>query len=621
MTRRAVRADGGRLWLGERSVPFVAGEIQFWRMDPASWRGALESAVGLGIPVVSTYLSWRRHEPRRDAFDWGSSDPRLDARRFVALCGELGLHVHLKPGPWIGAEEVSGGYPDWLLDTPGIAALDAAGSPVVGYNPPFRHPVPSPWDARYRQATRRWFAAVWDVLGDARFPDGPIVAVQLDNEPSWCFQDAFGFADYHPEAVAAFRSWLGERYPTADDLRRAWGGAAAPPATVAEAEPPRPPDDDTPRVRDWVEFTGDGLAEHLRFLLQVHDDLGCGALLPTVNIVNHPVHDVPLRERTIVAATGAVAGVDQYYEPPVGWDDVARLALGAATARAAGEPVTWAPEMMAGIWRSPGEHVTYPDPTPTEQTVWWGAAEALGYQAFTAYMLADRENWQYAPIGPGGALSPFARPVADLLARRRSAPELADARPHVDVVVAWHRDAALDAYAATGTAADPEVPWARPGRRRAYDAWVGTLRELVEGGYVYDLWDTAAQPPPPGTAVLLPPGTPRAVEARLVRAGCAPVAVAGAGPAAAMAALGRHPAVGLRTPAGERPPRTLGVLHGAPGRRWVHLVRWGSGGPLEIRPPAPVRAAVDLRTGERLDAVDGVLRLDLEPGHAVLAIE
>jgi hypothetical protein len=639
MTNRTVRAAAGLLWIGDEASPMLAGEVQFWRMDPGTWRPALERVAELGVPIVSTYLSWRRHEPRQGEWDWGSADPALDARRFLGLCDELGLYVHLKPGPWICAEEECGGYPDWLLELPEISALDAADRPVIGYSPPFLHLVPSTHDARYRSAARRWLTGVWSELGDLRFPDGPVIALQLDNEPGLCFQDALYFGDYHSSAIAAFRQWLAERYGSdLAELKRQWGPTADGLVSFDDVEPPRPRDeparDATPvrpsaatsvAVRDWTAFTGDALADHLAYLQRVHHDLGCQHLISTVNIVNHPVHDAPLRESTIRAATGALVGVDQYYEPPLDWEDISRLALGAATARATQEPIVWSPELMAGIWRSPGEDTQYPHPTPIEQAAWWGAAQAVGYQGFNAYMLVDRENWAHAPVTAEAEISPFATAVADMVARRRAAPTLAEARVIADVVVVWHYADALDAYASTGTARQPDVSWGDASRRKAYQAWTSTLRELVESGLIYDLWDTESrEPPPAGTFVLVPPnsGVPAAITDGLREHGCVVVAGGnGSDSTSALAAAGVVPALRVLRGDGRRAARVLAVVHSAGGDAFAHLVSWGPTEWVRLMSRGnSVVAFVDVLTGERHDGDGDGVALLLAPGHHVFAL-
>lgn len=496
----------------EYAVPLVSGEVQFWRMDPDTWRPALDAAKTAGFTVVATYLSWRRHELTPGSFEWGASDRRLNARAFVEACAEAGLLVHLKPGPWICAEEPGGGYPDWLLSDDEVAALDAWGRPVVGYNPPFTHRVPCYRHPLYRAAVRSWFEAVWDELGDLRHPEGPVIAVQLDNEPSHCFSHALYYADYHPLGVAAFRDWLTTQYSDDDALSAAWGQGAV----IAEAAAPRP--GDVPRVvtsegtvsrrlEDWVEFCGESITEHLQFLRQLHADLGAGQLLPTVNIINSPVFEVPLSHRAVRASTGAATGVDHYYEPPLDIRDIDRLAKTAAFARMAGEPLVWAPELMAGIWRSPGERVDYPDPTPDEQAAWWGAALALGYQGFNLYMLADRENWEYAPIGEDDRSSGFLAAAHRLAAVIRRTPDVLKAELLRPVALAWHRADAVAAYCLTGTARGGAATHTDPQARRGYDGWAATAFDLLRAGIPYDLVDTSApcRPSEDRRRLLIPP--------------------------------------------------------------------------------------------------------------------
>jgi len=570
----------GALDVDGRAVPLVAGEVQFWRMDPARWGPALDAAVDAGVTMISTYLSWRRHQPEADGpVDFGG---RLDAARFARLCAERGLLLQVKPGPWICAEEPGGGYPDWLLARTDLMALDAAGDPVIGYNPPFLHRVPSIHTPGYLDAARAWFGHVWAQLGGLVHPHGPIVAVQLDNEPGYAFQDALYVADYHPAAVAAFRRWLVGRYGgDSAAWRRAWG--AVEPDEPATAEPPRPPaaPGDGPvgaAVRDWVAFTGEAVVAHLDALRRMHDELGAGALLPTVNLINHPVHDLPVAHTAVRDGLGGLAavGVDHYYVPPVGWGDVNRLGLTAATARAAGEPCVWAPELMSGIWRSPGELVTYPDPTPDEQAAWWGAALALGYQGLNLYMLADRENWEFAPVTRDGVTTPLGahvRALARLLADR---PEVRRSAPVANVTLVWDDEDALAAYAATGTARHPGVLWARPDEGLAYRETVRIGAELLAAGFVYDVWQPRRGGRPPEGAMLVVAG--------------ASTWSGGGNPAGALVVPTGRPVRPLlpATPparidrAGDPDdPGGLAVPHTGPGGDLLHVARWRVG-PAEL---------------------------------------
>lgn len=614
----AIRVVSGRLELRGRSLPLLSGEVQYWRTDPAAWPRVLDAVVELGLPIVSTYLSWRRHEPQEGRLRWGADDPSLDLRRFLGLCAERDLLVQLKPGPWICAEEIGGGYPDWLMAREADLALGAGGRPCLGYNTPFQHPVPSMHASGYLATASRWLNDVWAEVGDLTYPDGPVIAVQLDNEPSMAFQDALYFADYHPAAIAKFRRWLETRY--SGEVRAwqdAWGAAAA--ETFAQAEPPRPDTSDgrgldlvgpvaapTPPSaaadRDWLSFIEDSLVEHLAALREVHRAAGKGHLLATVNLIPNLVHEGPLRHRSVRAGLGGgdgiAIGVDHYYDPPMDWPLVSCLARTAAAARAAGEPLVWAPEMMAGIWRSPGEVVTYPDPTPDEQAAWWGAAMALGYQGFNFYMLVDRENWQFAPISTAGEPGPFAEPLRRLTALLRACPQVLDARPVTSVYVATHRADLLDAHTTEGSMRQPVVPWADPIRRVAYDAWDALVTGLVRSSVGYELWDTDAPAPAKGSTVLVaePSSAPAEALAALEAAGCTVVRVQnGTQLPAAVRALSC-----VRVVEHDPESKVLVAVHEAgDGSRLLHLAQWG-----RVQ-PVPGRFETDDPSGDWCDAVSG----------------
>lgn len=595
MTASFVRVADGRLVVGDGARPLISGEVQFWRMDPEVWPRVLDQVVELGVAIISTYLSWRRHEPREGTYLWGETDPSLDVRRFLRLCAERDLYVQLKPGPWICAEETGGGYPDWLMARAGDLMLGADNLPSGGYNTPFVHPVPSMFAPAYLGSARRWLTEVWREVADFAYPSGPIIAVQLDNEPSMAFQDALYFADYHPLVIARFRAWLEDRYEGCTATwRQAWGDAAG--TDFAHAEPPRPALSEeeaapigavarpTPfslaAIYDWTAFIEDSLIDHLAALRRIHIEAGVGHLLKTVNLIPNVVHEVPLRHQRIRDRLGPdiSVGVDHYYEPPMSWELVNCLARTAASARAAAEPVVWAPELMAGIWRSPGEEVAYPSPAPCEQAAWWGAAIALGYQGFNFYMLADRQNWALAPISAAGDMTSFATPLRSLRELLEACPDMLRASPQNLVTVVCHRPDMMDAYTNVGTMRQPVVPWADPARGAAYDAWEKMTTSLVKGGFAYELWDSEAdKPPAAGTTLLIsePSTVSPAIVGCLDAAGCHVVRVPpGAEPCEL---LDVEPPVRVT----EHDPRTnvLAAVHAGPSHaRYLHLVQWGTTG-------------------------------------------
>ena len=58
-------------------------------------------------------MFWIHHEEIEGQFKWND---RYDLKTFITLCGEVGLNVILRIGPWDHGEVRNGGYPDWLLE-------------------------------------------------------------------------------------------------------------------------------------------------------------------------------------------------------------------------------------------------------------------------------------------------------------------------------------------------------------------------------------------------------------------------------------------------------------------------------------------------------------------------
>ncbi len=479
-----------------QKTPLMSGEVQFWRMAPENWAPALKTVKSLGIDCIATYLSWRRHAPEKGTTDLrGRQDRNLDVHRFLDLCAANDISVQLKPGPWICAEETGGGLPDWILADTDMMARDHAGKIVMGYNPPFKHPMPSYMSRRFRDAVVSWIGFVWSDLAAFMEPGGPIVATQLDNEPSLGFQDTmFGF-DYHPDALAAFRSFVLMRHGSVRDLAAAW---ERPLARKDDIRPPYPEDLGGsglhPSVRDldWMDFQQHYIADYLGWLQQVNEQAGAGHLTSFVNLNTHPVRGRPQSGQLIGSTLRrngktAIVGEDHYFVPPFDARDLAGLALAAAQGMASGTSLVWAPEVQAGIWRSPGEKVDYPDPTDDELAGWWGASLALGYQGLNLYMLVNRENWAFAPVGEDGTPGRSAALVDALMKTVRAVPDLASYRPVADVALVWD-PAILDAaYRVAGTQAAPLTPWDDPTATDAYRRLEAAAASLTARGLHFAL--------------------------------------------------------------------------------------------------------------------------------------
>ncbi len=157
--RAPVRANSRSLLRGAEPWLPVMGEFHFSRYPAAEWREELLKIRAGGIDLVATYLFWNQHEEERGTLRF---DGDLDIRRFVELCGELGLSVSVRIGPWSHGECRNGGFPDWLMRVDCVPRTD---------------------DPAYLALVEPYYTRISRELRGLSFDDGgPIIAVQVENE-------------------------------------------------------------------------------------------------------------------------------------------------------------------------------------------------------------------------------------------------------------------------------------------------------------------------------------------------------------------------------------------------------------------------------------------------------
>ncbi|MFC9559185.1 glycoside hydrolase family 35 protein [Agromyces sp. NPDC056965] len=138
----------------------LSGSIHYFRVHPELWRDRLERLAALGLNTIDTYIAWNFHQRGVGPADFSGW---RDVERFIALAGELGFDVIVRPGPYICAEWDNGGLPSWLTGVPGLR--------------------PRSSDERYMAAVEEWFDELIPRLAALQADrGGPIVAVQLENE-------------------------------------------------------------------------------------------------------------------------------------------------------------------------------------------------------------------------------------------------------------------------------------------------------------------------------------------------------------------------------------------------------------------------------------------------------
>jgi beta-galactosidase len=388
--------------VGDETVPLLAGAAHYWRLEPETWRPALEAIKGLGLTLLDTYVPWGVHERGTGDFDFGRVDPKLDVARFVRLAGEVGLLAIVRPGPHINAELTCFGIPERVIWTKECQAVSAGGKPVALPVPPLAFPVPSYASEAFHTEARVWFDAVGKELAPLVWPNGPIVLLQVDNEGAMYFRDGVYDQDYHADAIALYRAFLKDKYDRVEVLREVLND---PGATFFNVDPPRrfqaETTRDLARHLDWAEFQEELIAGAFTRYRAAMEQAGLAGV-PTS-------HNLPLSEAATpldplrVGRAVELLGLDYYHgASPPQRNEIARRTSELAVRSAAREHPPFACELGAGYppFFAP---LSEGDNLFTAMT-----ALAYGLRGYNLYMAVERDRWINAPIDPRGRVRPSA---------------------------------------------------------------------------------------------------------------------------------------------------------------------------------------------------------------------
>ncbi|CAG0882717.1 unnamed protein product [Cyprideis torosa] len=168
---------------------YASGSMHYWRIPRFYWADRLQKLKAAGLNTVQCYIMWNLHEPQPGQFDFSGNK---DFVAFFRLAQEMGLHVILRPGPYIDAEVEMGGLPFWIL----------AEEP---------HVVLRTSDPAYVKWVDAWFDVLIPKLTPLLYPNGgPIIMSQIENEYGSYFACD---KNYTQHLLSKLRSHWGDAIP------------------------------------------------------------------------------------------------------------------------------------------------------------------------------------------------------------------------------------------------------------------------------------------------------------------------------------------------------------------------------------------------------------------------
>lgn len=199
-----INIKNGSFLINEKAEIIHAAEFHYFRIPESQWESRLQLLKDTGFNTLATYIPWLWHEISEGDFDFcGSTHPMRNLESFLDLASEMGLWIIARPGPYIMAETINEGIPQWVFDTyPEVSVIDQNGHHQSYLS--YLHP-------QTETLIKAWYKAIFKVLSPRQITKGgKIIMVQLDNEMgmiAW----VRNMIDLNPDNLKRFCDYLKDR--------------------------------------------------------------------------------------------------------------------------------------------------------------------------------------------------------------------------------------------------------------------------------------------------------------------------------------------------------------------------------------------------------------------------
>ncbi len=432
-----VRVSEHQFRIGEQVIPLYSGAVHYWRLDRAKWEDILDKVKDAGFTAITTYIPWEVHETRRGEFDFGEENPSNDIDAFLTLCEKKGLKVIVRPGPQINSELTWFGYPKRILEDPELQARTAQGTKAILTQVPRPIPALSYAAEKFFTETAHWYDAICPILAKHKYPQGCIIAAQVDNEMAYFFHVNPYTCDYSPASIDKYHAFLQNKYRTIEKLNSTYRKQYK---TFEQVDPPRRFEgerkEDIPYYTDWIEYREYYLVDSLAKLAEMMKARGLQGI-PLFHNYPHPL-----------GPGGSASGITTPFNLPaleekldfVGFDIYSRKELYNHVKTVVSYVVgvsryPFIPEFIAGVW----PWYLHPGDLEDEEFV-TKAALMHGIKGFSRYMIVERNRWLASPIRRDGRIRKeqyaFFHRVNELLKRHR----FVDLRRQSDILLLANRE-------------------------------------------------------------------------------------------------------------------------------------------------------------------------------------
>ena len=177
--------------------PVFTTDFHYFRLSREKWDLMLTRLLQMGVDMITVTAPWSFHEFEKGTIDLtGVTNARRDLLGLLDLCAAFNLHCLLKTGPISrNCGILNDGLPHWLS------------------------PESDNFEATLETATSRWYQALSKAVVGKQWPDGPIVALHIENEPDQ--EDRPIYSEQLTEVK--WPIWLRKRYKSIDALNEAFG--------------------------------------------------------------------------------------------------------------------------------------------------------------------------------------------------------------------------------------------------------------------------------------------------------------------------------------------------------------------------------------------------------------